>query len=200
VHGAAAPGATTDAADVSAATLPSMIVVGLVAESPAVDEIARRAAAAGAKVELIGLVPGDAGWDRRLFELANAGVGHATVVRSARTSIESADVELALRYLPDIRCVVLVEPPVALLPAALAGADYAGAQLVVIGPLDPDALAVLEGRGSASTPPIVLDPPSADPDGTFAGFVAALATRLDAGDALDVAYRATSTALAVDPA
>jgi hypothetical protein len=181
-----------------------VIVVGLLAESPAVDEIARRAAAAGAKVELVGLVPGDAGWDRRLFELANAGVGHATVVRSARTSMEAADLELASRYLPDIRCVVLLQPPAALLPAAVAGADYAGAQLVIVGPLEPEALAALEGQAAtagepgASRPPIVLEPRSSDPDGTFAGFVAALAVRLDAGDATDAAFATTATSLAID--
>lgn len=177
-----------------------MIVVGLLAESSTVDEIARRAAGAGAKVELIGLVPGDAGWDRRLFELSKAGVGHATVVRSARTSVEAADVELALRYLPDIRGVVLVEPPAPLLPAVIAGADYAGAPLVIVGPLDPEALAALEARGAGAAAPILLEPPTADPEGTFAGFVAALAVRLDAGEEPGMAFRSTAAALAVDRA
>lgn len=194
-----------------------MIVVGLLAPPPdpsAVAEIARRAAAAGSKVQVAGLVPGDAAWDAVLFELTAAGVGHATVVRSARGSMEPADLDLALRYLPDIRAVVIVRPSARLLPTAIAGADFAGATLVVVGPLDAESLAVLEQRGgsgaatgqawaaatSATTAPIILDPPERDPDGTFAGFVAALAVRLDAGDPPEVAFRTTVTNLGVDPA
>ena len=179
-----------------------------------VAEIARRAAAAGSKVQVVGLVPGDAAWDGVLFELTAAGVGHATVVRSARDSVEPADLDLALRYLPDIRAVVIVRPSARLLPTAIAGADFAGATLVVVGPLDAESLAVLdqrEGSGgsagqawaaatSATAAPIILDPPAQDPDGTFAGFVGALATRLDAGDPPEVAFRATVASLAVDPA
>ena len=178
-----------------------MIVVGLVAapDSSAVSEIARRAAAGGAKVEVVGLVPGDATWDRVLFELTSAGVGHATVVRSARGSMEPADLDLALRYLPDIRAVVLVRPPARLVPTALSGADFATAPLVIVGPLDPESLAEIERRPTAAVP-ILLDPPARDPDATFAGFVAALAVRLDAGELPDVAFRGTVAALAVDPA
>ena len=197
-----------------------MIVVGLLAppDPSVVTEIARRAAAAGSKVQVAGLVPGDAAWDAALFELTAAGVGHATVVRSARGSMEPADLDLALRYLPDIRAVVIVRPSARLLSTAIAGADFAGATLVVVGPLDAESLAVLEQRDgsgqatgqatgqawaaatSATTAPIVLDPPERDPDGTFAGFVAALAVRLDAGDTPEAAFRATVSKLAVDPA
>jgi hypothetical protein len=180
-----------------------VIVVGLLAppDSAAVGEIARRSAAAGSKVQVVGLVPGDARWDAVLYELTAAGVGHATVVRSARDAMEPADLDLALRYLPDIRAVVLVRPPARLLPTAISGADFAGAPLVIVGPIDAEAVSAIEGRGGdASASPILLDPPPRDPDGTFAGFVAALAVRLDAGDAPDVAFRATVSSLAVDPA
>lgn len=178
-----------------------VIVVGLLAppDPSTVGEIARRAAAAGAKVEVVGLVPGDAAWDRVLFELTAGGVGHATVVRSARGSMEPADLDLALRYLPDIRAVVLVRPPARLLSTAVAGADFAGAPLVVVGPLDVESLSALEARSGMGAP-ILLDPPARDPDGTFAGFVAALAVRLDTGDDPDVAFRSTVAKLAVDPA
>ena len=178
-----------------------MIVVGLltVRDRSSVVEVARRAAAAGAKVEVVGVVPGDAAWDRVLYELTAAHVGHATVVRSAKDSMEPADLDLALRYLPDIRAVVVLQPPAAVLPTAIAGADFAGATLVIVGPLDGGSAAALEA-GAGSTPPIVLDPPAHDPDGTFAGFVARLATRLDAGDAPEAAFRETVSALAVDPA
>jgi hypothetical protein len=188
-----------------------VIVVGLLAppDGSAVAEIARRATAGGSKVEVAGLVPGDATWDRVLFELTAAGVGHATVVRSASDSMEPADLDLALRYLPDIRAVVLVRPPARLLASAIAGADFAGATLVVVGPLDAESMAAVDRRDAsvafpgasvALAAPILLDPPEDDPDGTFAGFVAALANRLDAGDAPESAFRATVSALAVDPA
>ena len=184
-----------------------VIVVGLLApleSGPAavpVSEIARRAATGGAKVEVVGLVPGDSAWDSNLFELTAVGVGHATVVRSARGAMEPADLDLALRYLPDIRAVVLVRPPARLLPTAIGGADFAGAPLVVVGPLDAESVAALDSRGPGGpASPIVLDPPPRDPDGTFAGFVAALAIRLDAGEARDAAFRATVANLAVDPA
>ncbi len=183
-----------------------VIVVGLLAppDSSVVNVVARRAAAAGSKVQVVGLVPGDAAWDGLLFELTSAGVGHATVVRSERAAMEPADLDLALRYLPDIHAVVLVRPPARLLSTAIAGADFAGAPLVLVGPLDAESLTALDARGAAgaaaSVPPILLDPPGHDPDGTFAGFVAALAVRLDAGDSPDAAFRATVSALAVDPA
>jgi hypothetical protein len=189
-----------------------VIVVGLLSasEPSAVAEVARRAASTGSKVEVVGVVPGDAKWDRVLYELTAAGVGHATVVRSERGSIEPADLDLALRYLPDVRAVVLVEPPAGLVSTAIAGADFAGATLVVVGPLDAGSSAALEafapgpaasrgaGGPTSAGGPIVLDPPPTDSDGTFAGFVAALATRLDAGDPPEAAFKATVSALAVD--
>lgn len=177
-----------------------MIVVGLLASrdpSP-VTEVARRAAAGGSKVEVIGVVPGDATWDGVLYELTAAGVGHATVVRSAGGAMEPADLELALRYLPDIRAVVLVRPPARLLSTALAGADFTGATVILVGLLEEDALAALASSRSGSAAPLILDPPDSDRDGTFAGFVAALAVRLDAGDAPEAAFRATVASLAVD--
>jgi hypothetical protein len=43
----------------------------------------------------------------------------------------------------------------------------------------------------------VLDPPACDPDGAFAGVVAALAVRLDAGEDPAEAWRATVATLAI---
>ncbi|MEO5704467.1 MAG: hypothetical protein ABIZ52_05820 [Candidatus Limnocylindrales bacterium] len=164
-----------------------MIVVGILipAAAGAVVEIARRAAAAGARTEVVGVAPAGPAADRQLVQLAAASVGHATVTRSAAGGIEPADLDLALRYLPDVRAIVLVAPPVPLLGVALAASSWSGATLVVIGPLEPDAVAAIDAASSAaetvSAAPIVLDPPARDPDGAFAGVVAALAVRLDAG-------------------
>lgn len=177
-----------------------MIVVGILtplASPRAADpvEIAKRAAATGARTEVVGVAPpGDPG-DRELVVLAAAGVGHATVTRSAASGIEPADLELALRYLPDVRVIALVAPPAPLLATALAASAWSGATLIVVGPLDADALRLIDGSDV-----IVLDPPAHDPDGAFAGVVAALAVRLDAGEDPARAWRSTLAALAIDPA
>lgn len=198
-----------------------MIVVGVLipdasgapgpSRSGAVLEIARRAAATGARTELVGVAPAGPAGDRLLVQLASAGVGHATVTRSAASGIEPADLDLALRYLPDVHVIVLAAPPGPLLATAIAAAGWSGAMLVVLGPLDEDAAAVLDSADPGAGPtadaatagpgtPIVLDPPAHDPDAAFAGLVAALAVRLDAGDPPGAAWSATLAALAVDPA
>ncbi|HET7182387.1 MAG TPA: hypothetical protein VFI15_09170, partial [Candidatus Limnocylindrales bacterium] len=115
-----------------------MIVVGVLAPgaATAVSAIARRAvASADSRVEVVGLAPAGADGDRLLLELASAGVGHATVTRSAAATIEPADLELALRYLPDVRVVVLVAPEAALLRTAASGSSWSDAALVLVGPL-----------------------------------------------------------------
>lgn len=173
-----------------------MIVIGILApESSAVVEIARRAAGTGARTEVVGVAPPGPVGDRQLGQLATAGVGHATVTRSEATAIEPADLDLALRYLPDVRAIVLVAPSVPLLATATAASTWSGATLIVVGPLDAEATASLE-----ATSGIVLDPPARDPDAAFAGVVAALAVRLDAGQDPAAAWAATRTALALDPA
>jgi hypothetical protein len=175
-----------------------MIVVGVLAPgaAPAVGAIARRAAAVeGSRIEVVGLAPTGPDGDQLLLGLATAGVGHATVTRSAAATIEPADLELALRYLPDVRVVVLVAPEAALLRTAASGSSWSGAALVIVGPLDAEAAAVVDGSAA-----ILLGPPTHDPDEAFAGLVAAFARRVDAGEPADAAWRATLTALAVDHA
>ncbi len=176
-----------------------MIVIGILVPEAGggVIEIARRAAATGARTEVVGVASAGPVGDRQLVQLATASVGHATVTRSEAGGIEPADLELALRYLPDVRAIVLVAPPAPLLATALAASSWSGATLVIIGPLDADAVAA---SGATSVAPIVLDPPTRDPDGAFAGVVAALAVRLDAGEDPATAWRATVAALALDPA
>jgi hypothetical protein len=172
-----------------------VIVVGILgASGGAVLEIARRAAATGARTEVVGAAPlGDAG-DRLLLHLAAAGVGHATVTRSTGPGIEPADLDLALRYLPDVRAIVLVAPAAALLATAAAAAGFGDATLVVVGPVDPSDVDAL-----GAPLPFVLDPPADDPDAAFAGVVAALAARLDAGEEAVAAWRATLADLTIEP-
>jgi hypothetical protein len=172
-----------------------MIIVGVLApgtpSADAVVEIARRAAATGARTEVVGIAPAGPVGDRQLLTLATAGVGHATVTRSAAATIEPADLDLALRYLPDIRAIVLVHPDAALLATAVAASGWTGAALVVI---DPPGSSIDTSGG------IVLEAPARDPDGAFAGVVAALAARLDAGAEPKAAWETTLSALAIDPA
>ena len=180
------------------ARLRRVIVVGILASdaSPAVA-IARRAAGTGARTEIVGVAPVGAAGDRQLALLATAGVGHATVIRSAAAGIEAADLDLALRYLPDVRVVVLVARSLGLVETALAASSWSGAPLIVIGPLDQEASAL---ANAAHPAPIVLAPPAHDPDDAFAGVVAALAARLDAGEDPAQAWGSTLATLAIDSA
>lgn len=172
-----------------------MIVVGVLGMDDGLAvELARRAADSGARTEIVGVAPPDEVGDRLLVELAAAGVGHATVTRSAAGGIEAADLDLALRYLPDVRAIVLVRPTASLLPPALAAATWSGATLVIVGPLDADPVAVL---AAAPAPPMVLEPPPSDPDGAFAGLVVALALRLEAGEEFAAAWKAITKPLSV---
>jgi hypothetical protein len=173
-----------------------VIVVGILAPDAAtVGSIARRAAGRDVRVELVGVAaPGPAG-DRLLLGFSAAGVGHATVTRSDAPGVEPADLELALRYLPDVRAIVIVAPDAILVRVAAAGAAWSGAALVVVGPVGDDAAAA---AGVASA--VVLEAPQHDPDEAFAGLVAEFARRVDAGESVDRAWRSTLAALAVDRA
>ena len=142
---------------------------------------------------MVGVAAPDTAGDARLLELAAAGVGHATLVRSGADRLDAADLDLALHYLPEIRAIVLVGPDASLISPAAAESSWSGAGLVLVSSKGtaPDT--------SAAPHAIVLEPPPSDPDGTFAGLVAALAVRLDAGQDPAAAWKATASSLAVDP-
>ena len=175
-----------------------MIVVGFLGAPGIAGEravaIARLAAATGARVEMVGVASPDLAGDAQLLELAGAEVRHATVVRSFAEGLEEADLDLALHYLPDIHAIVLVQPAAALIPPAAAASSWSEAGLVVVGPVDEATTAALQGINAAT----VLDPPASDPDDTFAGFVASLATRLDGGRPAAEALGETLAGLAAD--
>lgn len=173
---------------------------GVSATGVSVAEIARRVAATGARTEVVGVAPLADPGDRQLGKLAMAHVGHATVTRSAANGVEPADLELALRYLPEVRVIALVAPPAPLLGTAIAASSWSGAALIVVGPLDADGAALLAASSPGPGWPIVLEPPARDPDAAFAGVIAALAVRLDAGEDPAAAWRSTLAALAIDPA
>ena len=175
-----------------------MIVVGFVGATgrhgEMAVEVARRAAATGARVEMVGVAAPDADGDAVLVKLATAGIGHATVIRTGASGLEAADLDLALRYLPDIRAIVLIEPGPELLAPSAAASGWSGAGLVIVTPKESDT----DPETAVAPLAIVLEPPAADPDGTFAGLVAALAVRIDAGDDPATAWKSTTATLAVD--
>lgn len=153
-------------------------------------EIARRAAARGAATELVAKVPSGPAGDRRLLELAAASVGHAAAQRSDAAGLDPADLELALRYLPDLRVAVVASDAATLAPTAVEAAAWAGAGLIVV---VEDTLLDVDAPGA-----IVLAGPPQDPDGAFGGLVAALAVRLDAGEAAASAWRGVTADLSVE--
>jgi hypothetical protein len=94
----------------------------------------------------------------------------------AGLSVDAGDVELALRYVPDYRVLILaadLDP--AALGAVVAGAAWSGAHLVAL---------VADGTPTDTLPEgaTVLLRPAVDPDRTFATMVAGYAVALDRGD------------------
>ena len=139
--------------------------------------IATAAARAGSPVQVIGIVGDGPEGDQLLLKLAEAGVGHAAVLRTLDRPMEAADITLALRYLPDVAVVVATDLGPDLLGAVADGAGFAGAPLVVVRADGEEALPAPDVTDAAT----VLVAPKTDPDGTFAGFVAAFAGHLDGG-------------------
>lgn len=175
-----------------------IVVVGPVPETPtprvSAESVASRIARTGAPVEVVSVVPEGAAGDRILARLAEAGVRHAATLRSAADGLDAADLELALRYLPDIRVVVLTSDEPALRPVAVRAATWSGAALVTLA----------SERSTAESPgadggalEIALRGPASDPDHAFAGLVAELAVRLDAGEQPAAAWREVTATLGV---
>jgi len=113
-------------------------------------------------------------------------------LRSGGASLDAADLSLALRYLPDLRAVVLLDVADSLLPAAVDGAAFAGATVLVVTNRDAPPVGLPDDA-------VVIQAPGSDADGTVAGFVGQLAARLDAGASASDAWKATTAALGVEP-
>lgn len=155
--------------------------------------IARAAARAGARVELVGKVGDDRSGDEAVLRLDRAGVRHAALLRDPRIAtpalrggqgerrpverpvLEPADLELALRYLPDVRVIVVAEPlgseAIRIVGEA---AGFHEAELVVVVPAGGSAPGGLERA-------TVLEAPLDPEEGSFAQLVARYAVALDAG-------------------
>jgi sugar/nucleoside kinase (ribokinase family) len=108
-----------------------------------------------------------------------------------RPALEAADVELALRYLPDQRVIVVAEPQTDAVVAVVAdAADYAGAQLVVV------------ASASSQRPAraLVIEPPTDDRDGVFGSLLGELAVLLESGASPDEALRGLAARAGATPA
>jgi ribokinase len=111
------------------------------------------------------------------------------VDRSDWPALEPEDVELALRYLPDIRAIIVAElMPEPVVKAVTTAASYAAARVVVVA--DP-----------ASSPDvdIVLAAPVSDADGAFAELLGQLSAVLDRGVGVEEAFREVNAQLGVTP-
>ncbi|HEY7589862.1 MAG TPA: PfkB family carbohydrate kinase [Candidatus Limnocylindrales bacterium] len=98
--------------------------------------------------------------------------------------LEAADVELALRYLPEYGVIVVAEPqPAATLKVVADAASWVGAALVVV-------VSASAGAGSVELPPtsIVLEAPPGDPEGAFASMLGELAAAIDRGTPVEAAF------------
>jgi hypothetical protein len=93
----------------------------------------------------------------------------------AAPTLDSGDLQLALRYLPDYRVVVVADPlddPA--LGTVVAAARWAGAQLILV-------VAAASNAAAIPDEATVLEAPALDPEGAFAAVVGAYAAALDRG-------------------
>jgi sugar/nucleoside kinase (ribokinase family) len=124
--------------------------------------------------------------DASPFEDGEVAVTIPATGTAAISPVDAADVELALRYLPEYRVVVVVDPlDDAALGAAADAARWAGATLVVVVAAGAIPPAWLEPDAT------VLEAPAED-DGAFARFVGEYAARLDRGEPPADAFAAAS--------
>ncbi|MGA3031101.1 MAG: hypothetical protein ABSE58_10300 [Candidatus Limnocylindrales bacterium] len=110
----------------------------------------------------------------------------------ARPALEAADVELALRYLPQAGVIVLADTLLeSAVVAGAEGADFAAARLIVLLPAGATAPAVPAGA-------IVLEAPPED-DGSFGRLVGLFAGALDAGVEPEAAFKEAVAATGWEP-
>jgi sugar/nucleoside kinase (ribokinase family) len=102
-------------------------------------------------------------------------------------TLEPADIELALRYLPDYRVLVVADPlPSASLAVVLAASRWSEAALIVLVPAGSEL-------PELSREATILEAPDDDPDDAFAGVVGAYAAALDRGEEPAEAFATAST-------
>ena len=116
-----------------------------------------------------------------------------TDARSGRPTLDAADVELALRYLPDVRVVALVEPVEGLVAVAVAEAAAAGAHLTVI--VASEEASGVPALDLVPLGALVLVAPQGGDAATFALLVGRYLAAVDAGADPATAFGAGMAAL-----
>jgi hypothetical protein len=112
---------------------------------------------------------------------------------AARPGLDAGDIDLALKFLPQAGVIVLAGPlPEAAVSAAVDGAAFAAARLIVLVPF---------GVVSPAVPPeaTVLEAPP-DDDGSFGRLVGIFAGALDAGVDPEAAFSEAVSAAGWEPA
>lgn len=105
----------------------------------------------------------------------------------AGPTLEPADIELALQYLPDYRVLVVAEPIAhAALDVVLAASRWSGAALVIVLPHGADPVDIPDAT--------ILEAPEGDPDDAFASVVGGYAAALNRGEEPAEAFASASTA------
>ncbi len=124
---------------------------------------------------------------------AEPGVQIAPADPGDRPTLEAADVELALRYLPEQRAIIVAEPQSDRVVAVVAeAAAYAGAALVLV---------VSPGwSGGAPQAALVVEAPPEDPDGAFGSMLGQLGAALDRGESAGEAFRTLTVGAGIAPA
>lgn len=167
-------------------------------DGPAV-RAALAAVEAGAQVELVGSVGDDAAGDAVAVALGRAGIGHAALLRDpagrtpvsgkveaeadAMPRLDAGDLDLALRYLPECRVLVVTDAfPPDVMAVVVEAAVYHAAALVVV--VEPGAD---EPAGLPSSATLLSAP--ADDGGAFAALVGRYAAGLADGLPADEAWR-----------
>jgi sugar/nucleoside kinase (ribokinase family) len=101
----------------------------------------------------------------------------------ARPSLDAADVELALRYLPEYTTILVAEAqPESVVTIVADAASFSGAAFIL----------VVDGAAPPATPPpsaVVFEAPPDDPDGAFATMLGEFAAAVDRGTPAEAAFR-----------
>jgi len=169
--------------------------------------IARAVVSAGRPVELVGSVGDDDAGDALVVGLGREGIGHAALLRQpvAATpvagqppcglapTLDLADVELGLGYIPDVDVLVLSEPlDRDAESAALDAAAYHGARVVAV---VPPGTVPSERLATVAT---VLES-SEDPPPAFTAMVGRYAAELDRGAAPEAGFEIATAAAGWEP-
>jgi hypothetical protein len=111
-----------------------------------------------------------------------------TTAPGPRPTLDAADIELALRYLPDYEVLVVADAlSSAALEVVLAASRWSGAALVILLPAGSEA-------PTLTSEATVIEAPEVDPDDAFASVVGAYAAAIDRGEEPAEAFATASSA------